>query len=419
MTTVSLQRLNEQRLQKLKYRNIKWITVPSSSYKFTPRYGESALASSRSERSRSSLPQNISKPNPKTPYFKSSEVSFTEPEIQVLREADYTNTAKSIQKRSSQLEQLQAQKIENEKYLQLSSSSLTSRSRIKLIPSLESDVHEIPRSDSVISLKPIDLDEDDDSSKNDPTAIQNHDSSYNVFNSSTVTIDDIKEHVWMWCHENDDEDLKKTVKHCNAQFIEQEFSPSVQTPEQYQQQQQQLKYQFQQHRRQRQLIEKQKHHDQEQRQKQQQLLQQSPSDKSQSILSVKSSVSILDESFYSPENRFLEAQFNYSLGEKKLRNIIKSHSKIERDREEVKRRFQRKHVPNKNTENIGSSYCAYKYQKYLFDKVGDVPDYLDEVDFTEAKKINANLRKNKARVESSDDIIDAVTPQKTPRKTPK
>lgn len=420
MTTVSLQRLNEQRLQKLKYRNIKWVTVPSASLKFTPRFGESPISSSRkscqSEGSSSSMQPSISNNISKTPYFKTSEISFTEPEIQILREADYTNESIPIRKKSSQLEQLQAKKLENDKFIQFSS-ALSSKSRIQLIPSLDSEISEIPRSDSVVSFKPIELGDEDDSLDNDPSSIQyqNRDSSYNVFNNSSVTIDDIKEHVWMWCHENNDDDLKKKVKHCNAQFIEQEVSSS--NPEQYHQQQHQLKYQFQQHRKQRQMIEKQKHHDQEQRQKQQQILQQQSSSDIKNGQFISSQVSFFDESFYSPENRLLEAHYSYTPGERKLRNIIKSHSKIEQDREEVKQRFARKTIPNKNTEKIGGSYCAYKYQKYLFDKIGDVPDFLDEVDFTEAKKVKATLRKNKAKFNSDDSI--AITSQRTPRKIPK
>lgn len=381
MTTVSLQRLNEQRLQKLKYKNIKWVTVPSASIKLTPRFGESPASSRkscRSEESSSSMRQSISQNATKTPYFKTSEISFTEPEMQILREADFNNSDSiPIRKKSSQLEQLQAKKLENDRYNQYSS-ALSSRSRIQLIPSLESEITEIPRSDSVVSFKPVELEDDEESLSNDSNSIkyQNRDSSYNVFNNSSVTIDDIKEHVWMWCHDNDDDDLKKKVKYCNAQFIEQEVSSP--NPEQYHRQQQELKYEFQRHRKQRQMIEKQKHHDQEQRQKQLMIQQQNDKQGNQFISSQVSK--ILDESFYSPENRLLEAHFKYTPGERRLRNIIKSHSKIEQDREDVKRRFQQKTVRNANTEKIKTSYCAHKYQKYLLERVGDVPDFLDEIE---------------------------------------
>jgi hypothetical protein len=38
-----------------------------------------------------------------------------------------------------------------------------------------------------------------------------------IHDSGSVTIDDIREHVWLWCHEHDDRE-KKTVREFNAEF---------------------------------------------------------------------------------------------------------------------------------------------------------------------------------------------------------
>ncbi|OHT15040.1 hypothetical protein TRFO_14557 [Tritrichomonas foetus] len=338
MTTISQQRLNEQRKQRLKYSNINWVTVPNTPVMISPRL--SAVDGSISRMSS----RLSTRSEPKTPYFKNSEISFTNDEISMLKQADSTDADSFIplSRTPSRLERLQSQKFEDDQYgIPLSSSSSPSKNRFKMSVLMKSN-NTITKSDSVVSFKPVELEDIDSIEKENETnsKITSKDSfqipNTTIFNTASVTIDDIKEHVWMHCHENELEKKEHDyVKLCQAHFIPQKGS-------------------------------------------------QKP-----------------------------VANFTYDYGERKVKNIIRSHSKIEQDREAIRQKaYRERYEMTDKKRRIESSYCAYKYQKYLYNKRSGIPDFLDEADFTEAKKVKINLKRSHAKRLNPDDDKKIFTPRR-------
>lgn len=362
MTTIPQQLLNEKRLRKLKLRNIQWVTVPPPSHKY-----QSTGTSRRIGKNRSSFVVSQNNQETKQPYFMNSEISFSNKEMQILKECDSTTQPKNSFSRSyqSQLEQLQSKNKENERKdcLLLSANRSMTSSKIRLIPS-SNQIDSIERSDSIISFKEIEFDEDESNDRQSKELIR-HDPSA-VFNTASVTIGDIKEHVWMWCHNDDEKNDEKnrTVKFFNANFVDDNLHKGNCENGQLQQ----PRYKSQQNR-------------------QKQKIRLHPEQIGDSDDE--------NEQLYKPEKRNLVVHFNSNAGERKVKNIIKSYSKIEQERQAIQ--SDNKHENNKFTDQMKRSYCAYQYQKYLYDNDGTIPYFLDDVDFSEVKKAKSNLRKSRGK----------------------
>ena len=333
--------LNTLKNKKPKYVNMNWVTIPPTIFHHSPRLKDNIQIQKKREA------QLIRIKN--KPFFENSNISFTKDEIEMLKEADSSdvNSYLPVSRNPSRLEQLQFQKFEeNESVGSKKSAQKTIKPKTQLI---------YERSDSVISLKPLDLSEDDDSDMepNNETSSQSSKLSksskssntaknkvnISIFDTESVTINDIKQHVWIYCHDKDKKEVKENE---NVRLFPVIFEH--------------------------------------------------PRDSSGNIT----------------------VHPILSRGERKLKKIAKMTSKIEQEKEESRQKLELEKLQRR--EKFEQSYCAYKYQKYLYQRRCDIPDFLDEVDFSKSKNTVKKVMRQRLRKEHQSHLD---TPRKALRKIAK
>lgn len=197
--------LEEKKAQQLKYTNINWITIPPTAYK-SPR----GVTPRRIVKNPSMRNQPI-----RRPYFRNSDIYFTEPEIEIIRKADYENEQDqgiNLRKSPSRLQQLQFQQEERMNDIFLSQSFK--------IPQEEPQYED---TQSVCSIDPndeyIEEEEEDKDEENFTMTAANEKNSPAQFFTAMPTIQDIKDHVWLWCHENGPKEEKDPIHEYPARFV--------------------------------------------------------------------------------------------------------------------------------------------------------------------------------------------------------
>lgn len=204
------QRLQEMKLKRLKFTNIPWITVQTATMKVSGRQSSRAQTPVVQARSTQRAPSETKRPT--TAYFKHSKMRFTDNEMTQLEKVEGKPESRSPKSPTVRVEsrlQILQRKTADE--------SLQEQHGIKLSRKFTSfldrgaKVEYIERCDSVMSITsldaPLEAEADEDSPTNDRSG------EIHIPNTGGVTIDDIKEHVWIYAHDELKKEEMIPVKH--------------------------------------------------------------------------------------------------------------------------------------------------------------------------------------------------------------
>ena len=203
--SVTRSRLNEQRLAQLRYLNVPWITVQTTSYKASPRFRSGCNWPLDTPRKRQKKAER------KRPYFRNSDLAFTELEIDILRKADCSDGSYVPLARAPSLLQRLKQKQATAKKQVVSP--------VKTKPAEKKQ--ELLRCDSVMSVNELtneDLEEDQDKLRREEEDIGDLqyepivDEHPMMIDLGEVTVDDIQKSVRAWCHEQSANQDEMTVR---------------------------------------------------------------------------------------------------------------------------------------------------------------------------------------------------------------
>lgn len=202
--SITKSRLNEQRLAQLRYLNVPWITVQTTSYKSSPRFrpGTSPSATPR---------KHQRKVERKRPYFRNSDLSFTELEIDLLRKADCSDGSYVPLARAPSLLQRLKQKQA------VAQKPVVSPVKTKPVEKKQ----ELLRCDSVMSVKELtneDLEEDIERLQREEEDVG--ELSYEpivddhpmMIDLGEVTVSDIQKSIRSWCEEQSANTDETTVR---------------------------------------------------------------------------------------------------------------------------------------------------------------------------------------------------------------
>ncbi|OHT02010.1 hypothetical protein TRFO_31033 [Tritrichomonas foetus] len=303
------ERLQQMKIDRLKYTNIPWISVKTTYIQKPSRFG-------RRERTKSvATIKKVQLDPPTRHFFHHSAMMFSEEEYTLLMKAEADNLElnnKRLDGRSpSRLQKLQEM---NNKRLtsQIMGNSTSSSFKLsKIFSNKMSKKDDFKQNDSVISFTPFvtEIGEEDKKTteeieKDDPIDIT----------SGPVTIQDIEEQVWLHSHEvnHSNEEVGRKVEYLNGQILDSGGGKTGNQP---------------------------------------------------------------------------QIAYSYNRGQRKIRNAIKELSSVQKESEELRDRISGKYgITTKKgqmiKENIEKSYSALRYKKYLYKQKLDVPEFIEDADFS-------------------------------------